>query len=305
MRRRPDGARHRCRVCDVGNGVCRAEGAHKDFTTARPGGARSRPSATTSRSCRATAPTPATAWAARTIARRPDAPVNVTLQPLPYPTAKISVFVFEDDNPLNGENDTGGGVDVLAPNEPGLEGFNIVLFDQTGQFGDPAGQLTYDKFGQPVSNSLARHDRPGHRTRRLPDLQELRDGLVGMIVDLSEVRSRRRIAQATASCRPWPATPSSPTCTPACTRCIPRRVPTASRAARSGCRPTRWTAPRTSRRSSSPTSPATSRSSGRAAITSPSASPIRRSSMIARPGRVRGRPRAARPPSTAWSPTRA
>ena len=57
--------------------------------------------------------------------------------------------------PVNGENDTGGGVDVLAPNEPGLEGFNIVLLDQTGQFGDPAGQLTYDEFGQPVSNSLA------------------------------------------------------------------------------------------------------------------------------------------------------
>ena len=65
--------------------------------------------------------------------------------------------MFEDDKPLNGENDTGGGVDVLAPNEPGLEGFNIVLIDKAGMLGDPAGQLTYDQFGKPVSNSLGGH----------------------------------------------------------------------------------------------------------------------------------------------------
>ena len=101
---------------------------------------------------------------------------------MPYPTAKISVFVFEDDNPLNGENDTGGGVDVLAPNEPGLEGFNIVLLDQTGQFGDPAGQLTYDEFGQPVSNSLAGTIDPVTGLNACPISKASTDGLVGMIV---------------------------------------------------------------------------------------------------------------------------
>ena len=38
------------------------------------------------------------------------APVKVLTQPTPLPTAKLSVFVFEDDLPLNGENDAGGQV---------------------------------------------------------------------------------------------------------------------------------------------------------------------------------------------------
>ena len=46
--------------------------------------------------------------------------VNISLQQTPLPTAKLAVFVYEDDFPLNGENDAGGGVDILAPNEPGL-----------------------------------------------------------------------------------------------------------------------------------------------------------------------------------------
>jgi hypothetical protein len=46
-------------------------------------------------------------------------------------------------------------VDVLAPNEPGLGGFNVVIYDNVGQFGDPAGQMTYDMFNQPLANALA------------------------------------------------------------------------------------------------------------------------------------------------------
>jgi hypothetical protein len=84
-----------------------------------------------------------------------QAAVNISLQQTPLPTAKIAVFVFEDDNPLNGENDAGGGVDIIAPNEPGLGGFEIKLFDQAGGLGDATGQITYDMFNQPVSNSLA------------------------------------------------------------------------------------------------------------------------------------------------------
>ncbi len=80
---------------------------------------------------------------------------NVVLQQTPLPTAKITVFVFEDDTPLNGENDAGGGVNVLAPNEPGLGGFEVKLFDQAGGLGDATGQITYDMFNQPVSNALA------------------------------------------------------------------------------------------------------------------------------------------------------
>src|SRR5882762_9637545 len=82
-------------------------------------------------------------------------PVNISLQQTPLPTSKIAVFVFQDDNPLNGQEDPGGGVDIIAPNEPGLGGFEIKLFDQAGGFGDSTGQITYDMFNMPVSNSLA------------------------------------------------------------------------------------------------------------------------------------------------------
>jgi hypothetical protein len=83
------------------------------------------------------------------------ASVNVLVQPNPFPPSKLSVFVFEDDFPLNGEQDGGGGIDVLSPNEPGLGGFNIILFDDAGGTGDATGQMTYDMFNMPLSNGLA------------------------------------------------------------------------------------------------------------------------------------------------------
>ena len=81
--------------------------------------------------------------------------ITVYAQPTPFPPSKLSVFVFEDDFPLNGEQDAGGGIDVLGSNEPGLGGFNITLFDDAGGTGDATGQMTYDMFNQPLSNSLA------------------------------------------------------------------------------------------------------------------------------------------------------
>jgi len=81
--------------------------------------------------------------------------VNVLVLPTPLPTGKLSVIVFEDDFPLNGEQDAGGGVDTVSPNEPGLGEFNIVLWDTYGGLGDVTGQDTYDMFNMPLSNSLA------------------------------------------------------------------------------------------------------------------------------------------------------
>jgi Bacterial Ig domain len=81
--------------------------------------------------------------------------VMVLTQPSPYPPATVTVFVFEDDFPLNGEHDAGGGVDVLASNEQGLGNFQITLFDDAGGTGDATGQPTYDMFNMPLSNSLA------------------------------------------------------------------------------------------------------------------------------------------------------
>lgn len=94
---------------------------------------------------------PATTCSFPTVA----APLTVLTEPDPYPPAKLSVFVFEDDFPLNGEYDAGGGIDVLSPNERGLGSFNITLFDDAGGTGDATGQMTYDMFNQPLVNSLA------------------------------------------------------------------------------------------------------------------------------------------------------
>jgi hypothetical protein len=81
--------------------------------------------------------------------------VTILTQPTPFPPAKLSVFVFEDDFPLNGEQDGGGGIDTLSPNEPGLGEFQITLFDDAGGSGDATGQPTYDMFNMPLSNSLS------------------------------------------------------------------------------------------------------------------------------------------------------
>ena len=83
------------------------------------------------------------------------APVTVLTEPSPYPPATLSVFVFEDDHPLNGEHDAGGGIDTLSPDEPGLGGFQITIADNAGGTGDSTGTPTYDMFNMPLSNALA------------------------------------------------------------------------------------------------------------------------------------------------------
>src|ERR1035441_10579218 len=87
-------------------------------------------------------------------ATTPFAPVTVVSDLTPFPPGKLSVIVYEDDFPLNGEQDSGGGVDVVSPNEPGLGGFELILWDAYGQLGDVTGQMTHDMFNQPLSNSL-------------------------------------------------------------------------------------------------------------------------------------------------------
>jgi hypothetical protein len=83
-------------------------------------------------------------------------PVTVLVPPTPLPTGRLSLIVFEDDWPLNGEQDGGGGTgSTVAPIEPGLGGFNIVLWDTYGGFGDVTGQDSNDMFNMPLSNGLA------------------------------------------------------------------------------------------------------------------------------------------------------
>ncbi|MFM0228918.1 choice-of-anchor Q domain-containing protein [Paraburkholderia sediminicola] len=108
--------------------------------------------------------------------------VNVLLQETPLATAKVSVFVFEDDAPLNGEVDVGGGTDVFGTgHEPGLGGFEIKLFDDAGGTGDPTGQMTYDMFNMPLSNSLQGTIDPSTGLNACPISTTSNDGLLGMI----------------------------------------------------------------------------------------------------------------------------
>ena len=91
--------------------------------------------------------------ASATVGTAPN-PVTVLVEQNPFPPAKLAINVFEDDFPLNGEQDSGGGIDILATNEPSLGDFNIVLWDDMGGSGDVTGQMTYDMFNQPLGNSL-------------------------------------------------------------------------------------------------------------------------------------------------------
>ncbi|MBN2055500.1 pectin esterase, partial [bacterium] len=82
--------------------------------------------------------------------------VVVAVIPQPLPTAQISVFIFNDDRPINNEPD--------LPGEEGLEGFSIVLHDEAGQvmldaFGnmlgttyqrDSSGNVVFDNEGNPL-----------------------------------------------------------------------------------------------------------------------------------------------------------
>src|SRR5882762_3631841 len=179
----PTSGTHVNAVCDVGNGVCRPDtssttvgggsgfaqtlpsAVHLDLTkryyfTVLPGDAANPFEGGAIGHGMGGAPVLCTVPAGAapgTLCSFPTAtnPLTVLAQPTPFPPSKLSVFVFQDDFSLNGEHDGGGGVDVIAPNEPGLGGFNIILFDDAGGTGDATGQMTYDMFNYPLSNSLA------------------------------------------------------------------------------------------------------------------------------------------------------
>jgi hypothetical protein len=118
------------------------------------------------------------------------APVTILTQPTPLQTAKLSVFVFEDDFPLNGENDAGGQVadNQLGTQEPGLGSFNITLFDDAGGTGDATGQMTYDMFNMPLANSLDGTIDPATGQNACP-ITQAADGMTGTIVTCPKYES--------------------------------------------------------------------------------------------------------------------
>jgi hypothetical protein len=165
-------------VCDIGNGLCRPDTTGNGATVVLPSqvaldptkryyisilpGDAANPFAaaySNSPSCQASGNTSVpTSSCGHGMGGAPitfgQTAVTVLTQPSPYPPGRLSVFVFEDDFPLNGEQDGGGGASVLSQDEPGLGGFQIHLWDAMGGNGDFTGQMTYDMFNQPLTNML-------------------------------------------------------------------------------------------------------------------------------------------------------
>ena len=71
--------------------------------------------------------------------------VAVSLNTMPIPTAQISIFVFQDTDPINNAPD--------LPQEVGLAGFQVNLAEAGGRFGVSGGPVTQDAFGNLVVNA--------------------------------------------------------------------------------------------------------------------------------------------------------
>lgn len=74
-----------------------------------------------------------------------SASATVALSPLPIPTAQISVLVFEDKHPINNEPE--------VPEERGLPGFTLQLYDVAGQLGSAGGLVSQDAFGHKLGTT--------------------------------------------------------------------------------------------------------------------------------------------------------
>ena len=74
-----------------------------------------------------------------------DTTVTVTVNSNQVPTAQISIFIFNDNQPVNNAPD--------LPEETGLEGFQIILEDAAGRYGAAGGQLFMDAYGNPIGTT--------------------------------------------------------------------------------------------------------------------------------------------------------
>ena len=175
-------------VCDIGNGVCRPDTAGNGFTAVLPSQVALDP---TKRYYISILPGDAAdpfynaGPAGHTMGGAPIAAgatsVKVLVEPTPLPPGKLVVQVFEDDYPLNGQQDGDGEVGPAPGIEPGLGGFQIHLWDAMGGSGDFTGQMTYDMFNMPLTNSLDGTVDPKTGLNACP-ISKAGDGITGMIV---------------------------------------------------------------------------------------------------------------------------
>lgn len=71
--------------------------------------------------------------------------VTIVVNRTPIPTAQISIFVFNDNQPLNNAPD--------LPQELGLPGFSIILKEAGGTYGQSGGEVTQDAFGNQIGTT--------------------------------------------------------------------------------------------------------------------------------------------------------
>ncbi len=71
--------------------------------------------------------------------------VTVTVNSQPIPTAQISIFAFNDNQPINGAPD--------LPQEQGLAGFSVQLYEAGGTYGQSGGLVKQDAFGNPLGTT--------------------------------------------------------------------------------------------------------------------------------------------------------
>ena len=81
--------------------------------------------------------------------------VTILTQPTPFRLRNSRCLCSKTTSRSTVSRTAAAASTSFAPNEPGLGGFNITLFDDAGGTGDATGQMTYDMFNQPLSNSLA------------------------------------------------------------------------------------------------------------------------------------------------------
>jgi hypothetical protein len=75
--------------------------------------------------------------------------VTIVVNRTPVPTAQISVFVFEDNQPISGLPD--------LPQEHGLANFSVILKEAGGTYGQSGGQVTQDAFANPLGTTYQKN----------------------------------------------------------------------------------------------------------------------------------------------------
>lgn len=135
-----------------------------------------------------------------------DTNVVVPLNRIPFPTAQVSVFVFEDST-INGAPDAPGA------QERGLCGFEVQLFEAGGTYGASGGRVLTDTFGNWLGTEYA-FDAAGQ-----PVLQDgapviARPGAFQLFADASGVVRIKNLSPAkyTVFVVPPPEMPSAARC---------------------------------------------------------------------------------------------